>query len=211
MTELGFSEEVKKQYRKYSKQYASILFADDAVKQFINQYKQRPEFANTVFLITGDHRMPEIPMSTKIDRYHVPLLIYSPLLKRTAKFSSVSTHFDITPSLVAWLKKSYKLNMPDTVSWVRKRVGYDRQFRNIHAYPIMQTKTELVDFVMGDYMLSGENLFRINNTMDLSAINNPAKLNELKAAFSRFKNKNEIFKRTLKMSPDSLLKKYTPQ
>lgn len=211
MTELGLSDEVKKHNRNYDKQYASILYTDDAIRDFINQYKQRPEFANTVFLITGDHRMPEIPMSSKIDRYHVPLLIYSPLLKRTAKFSSVSTHFDITPSLVAWLKKSYKLNIPDSVSWVGNGLDTARQFRNIHAYPLMQTKTELVDFVMGSYMLSGENLYRINNTMDLSAENNPAKLNELKAAFSRFKNKNEIFKRTLKTFPDSLLQKYTPQ
>jgi cellulose synthase/poly-beta-1,6-N-acetylglucosamine synthase-like glycosyltransferase/phosphoglycerol transferase MdoB-like AlkP superfamily enzyme len=210
MTELGFSEEIKKQDRNYDKQYASILFADDAVRDFINQYKQRPEFANTVFLITGDHRMPEIPMSTKIDRYHVPLIIYSPLLKRSARFSSISTHFDVTPSLVTWLKKSYQLNIPDTVSWVGNGLDTARQFRNIHAYPMMQTKTDLVDFVMGDYMLSGENLYRINGTMDLSAENNATKLNELKAAFSRFKNKNEIFKRRLKMLPDSLLQKYVP-
>jgi cellulose synthase/poly-beta-1,6-N-acetylglucosamine synthase-like glycosyltransferase/phosphoglycerol transferase MdoB-like AlkP superfamily enzyme len=211
MTELHFSEEIKKQDRNYAKQYASILFADDAVKEFINQYKQKPEFANTVFLITGDHRMPEIPMSSKIDRYHVPLLIYSPLLKRTAQFSSISTHFDITPSIVAWLKNSYKLNIPDMVSWVGNGLDTARQFRNIHAYPMMQTKTELVDFVMGNYMLNGENLYRISSTMDLSSENNPAKLKELKAAFSRFKNKNELFKRTLKMSPDSILQKYAPQ
>ncbi len=211
MTELGFSEEVKKQYRNYDKQYASILYADDAIRAFINQYKKRPGFDNTVFLITGDHRMPEIPMSSKIDRYHVPLVIYSPLLKRTAKFSSISTHFDITPSLIAWLKKSYQLHMPDTVSWVGSGLDTAKQFRNIHAYPMMQAKTDLIDFVMGDYMLNGDNLFRINNTLDLSQENNPAKLNELKAEFNRFKNKNEIFKRTMKMVPDSLLLIYTPQ
>jgi cellulose synthase/poly-beta-1,6-N-acetylglucosamine synthase-like glycosyltransferase/phosphoglycerol transferase MdoB-like AlkP superfamily enzyme len=211
MNELGFTEEIKKQNRNYDKQYASILFTDDAIKEFIDQYKRRPDFNNTVFVITGDHRMPEIPMSTKIDRYHVPLMIYSPLLKRTAKFSSISTHFDITPSLVAWLKKSYRLNIPDTVSWMGTGIDTTRQFRNIHAYPIMQTKTELVDFVMGNYMLSGNSLFLINSNLDLSPENNEAKANELKGAFSRFKNKNEIFKRTLKMLPDSLLQKYTPQ
>ncbi len=66
-------------------QYASILFADDAIKGFINSYTKRADFNNTIFLITGDHRMPEIPMVSKIDRYHVPLLIYSPLLKRNSK------------------------------------------------------------------------------------------------------------------------------
>ncbi|MES2374729.1 MAG: sulfatase-like hydrolase/transferase [Bacteroidota bacterium] len=210
MNELRFSEEVKKQARKYANQYSSILFADDGIKEFMEQYRQRPDYANTIFLITSDHRMPEIPVTTKLDRYHVPLIIYSPLLKRTAKISSISSHFDIAPSLIAWLKNSYRLNMPDTVSWVGNGLDTVRQFRNIHAYPMMQTKTDMVDFVMGNYMLSGENLFSISNVMDLSVNSNPAKKNELKAAFFRFKNKNEIFSRTLKMLPDSLIQKYTP-
>ena len=210
MNELGFSEDLKKQNRNYSKQFASILFTDDAVRNFINQYKQRPEFANTVFVITGDHRMPEIPMASKIDRYHVPLLIYSPLLKRTAKFSSVSTHFDITPSLLSWLGKSYNVQIPATVSWMGSGLDTTRSFRNVHAYPIMQTKTDLVDFVMGNYMLSGNDLFRINSNLSLEPENNPAKANELKAAFSRFKNKNQSFLQTRKIVPDSLLQKYTP-
>jgi phosphoglycerol transferase MdoB-like AlkP superfamily enzyme len=210
MTQLGFSDDIKKQDRNYDKQYASILYTDDAVRNFINEYKKRPDFANTVFLITGDHRMPEIPMSTKIDRYHVPLIIYSPLLKRTAKFSSVSTHFDITPSLLAWLKKSYQLQLPDTVSWIGSGLDTNRQFRNIHAYPIMQTKTDLIDFVMGSYLLNGNDLFKINSNMDLSPEKNPTKVSELKAAFNRFKNKNDVFLQTMKMVPDSLLKKYTP-
>lgn len=92
--------------------------------------------------------MPEIPMSTKIDRYHVPLLIYSQRLARAAKFSSISTHFDITPSLLAWMKKSYRMQLPDTVAWMGSGLDTVRKFRNIHAYPIMQTKTELIDFVM---------------------------------------------------------------
>lgn len=209
MAELGFSEETKSQDRKYRNQYASILFVDDALKDFINQYKQRPDFNNTVFVIAGDHRMPEIPMSTKIDRYHVPLLIYSPLLVRRARFSAISTHFDITPSLTAWLKKSYGLQMPDTVSWMGSGLDTNRLFRNVHAYPIMQTKTEIVDFVMGNYLLNGNSLYRINANMDLSPENNEAKVNELKAAFNRFKQKNQFFISTLKMAPDSLLRKYT--
>lgn len=209
MAELGFSEKAKSQNRRYRDQYASILYADDALRDFINQYKQRPEFNNTVFVITGDHRMPEIPMSTKIDRYHVPLLIYSPLLQRKARFSAISTHFDITPSLAAWLKGSYGLQMPDTVSWIGSGLDTTRRFRNVHAYPIMQTKTEIIDFVMGNYLLNGNDLFRINTNMDLSPENNEAKVNELKAAFNRFKQKNQFFISTLKMVPDSLLRKYT--
>ncbi|MEO5649122.1 MAG: LTA synthase family protein [Ginsengibacter sp.] len=107
MNQLKFSAETKASYRQYKRQYSTILFFDEALRTFINSYKQRSDFNNTIFVITGDHRMPEIPMISKMDSYHVPLLIFSPLLKRKATFSSVSSHFDIAPSLMAYLKNSY--------------------------------------------------------------------------------------------------------
>ncbi|GAC1530807.1 MAG: hypothetical protein NVS3B15_09850 [Sediminibacterium sp.] len=210
MTELGFTETKKQEYRSYKYQYASILFMNDAVRGFITQYQQRPDFSNTVFLITGDHRMPEIPMSTKLDRYHVPLLIYSPLLNRSAKFSSISTHFDIAPSLTAWLKKSYQLRMPSLVSWVGSGLDTARQFRNIHGYPLKQTKGDLVDFVMGPYLLNGSELYSIDRNMDLNLDEDETKTNQLMGAFRKFKNRNNTFTKTLKLIPDSLTQKYTP-
>ena len=211
MTELNFSESMKTQYRFYNYQYASILYTDEKIGDFIRAYQSRPDFKNTVFLITGDHRMPEIPMSSKIDRYHVPLIIYSPLLKRTAKFAAVSTHFDITPSLVAWLKHSYQLQLPDTVSWMGTGLDTSRSFRNIHAYPMMQTKTDIIDFVQGEWLINANVLYRINNKMELTLEDNPSKANELKAGFERFKSKNDQFLSNLKLLPDSLLLHYLPK
>jgi uncharacterized sulfatase len=141
----------------------------------------------------------------------VPLIIYSPLLKRTAKFKSISTHFDITPSLLAWLKKSYQMKLPDAAAWMGAGLDTMRQFRNIHTYPIMQTKTDMIDFVMGNYMLNGNDLYSIKDNMDLTPEKNDAKANELRAGFGRFKNKNNQFLGTLRIVPDSLLQKFTPR
>ncbi len=210
MTEIGLSEGVKTQRRNYKYQFASILFTDDAVRDFINRYKQRADFKNTVFLITGDHRMPEIPMSSKIDRYHVPLIMYSPLLKRTAKFSSISTHFDITPSLLAWLKKSYGIQSPATASWLGSGLDTSRQFRNIHSYPIMQTKNDLVDYISGSFMLNGEDLYRISPNMDLTIEQDAGKTSQMKSGFNRFLVKNKQFlTNPASIVPDSLLLRYT--
>ena len=209
MSELGFTENQKSNYRNYSYQYASILYMDEAIGNFIRAYQQRPDFNNTVFLITGDHRMPEIPMSNKLDRYHVPLMIYSPLLKRSAKFSSISTHFDIAPSLLAWLQKSYQLQLPNTVAWMGSGLDTARQFRNIHAYPFMQTKTDMVDFVQGNYWLNQNSVFKISANMDLNPISDLEKTNQIKAGFNRFKSKNDQFIGSLKLIPDTLLIRYS--
>ncbi|HWK07500.1 MAG TPA: sulfatase-like hydrolase/transferase [Puia sp.] len=211
MNELGFDGETQKHYQDYKYQYASILFMDDAIHNFFKEYAARADFKNTVFLITGDHRMPEIPMSSKIDRYHVPLLVYSPLLKRTAKFSSISTHFDITPSLLMWLRHDYHLQIPLSGSWMGSGLDTARSFRNIHAYPLMQTKNDLIDFVMGEYMLNGNDLYRIGSGMQLTPEQDDSKAATLRAAFDRFKAKNEKITGGAPIIPDSLYRSYAPK
>ncbi|NCI51267.1 sulfatase-like hydrolase/transferase [Sediminibacterium roseum] len=193
MTTLGMSDDVKQQRRVYRQQFASILYADDAIRKFMEQYRRQPGYKNTVFLITGDHRLPEIPMASKIDRYHVPLIIYSPLLKRTAKFSSVSTHFDITPSLLAWLQGSHQITRPSLVSWMGSGLDTAHSFRNVHAYPIMQTKNDLVDFISGEYLLNNGQLFHINAKMELTPETDDAKTKQLKAGYNHFLSKNARF------------------
>ena len=211
MDELKFDEASKREYRNYKYQYASILYTNDAIRNFIEQYQQRSDFKNTVFLITGDHRMPEIPMISKLDRYHVPLIMYSPLLKRTAKFSSVSTHFDVLPSMMMWLKKAHGLQVPSLVNWMGSGLDTARNFRNIHAYPLMQTKNDIIDFVMGEYMINANTLFKINSDMNLTQVDDANKFNQLKSAFDLFKRKNDEFIKGKKLVPDSLLQQYLPK
>lgn len=211
MDQLKFSAEKKNAYRVYEPQYASVLFLDEAVRIFINNYKQRSDFKNTIFIITGDHRMPEIPMLTKIDRYHVPLIIYSPLLRRTASFSSISSHFDIAPSLLAFLKNSYSIEKPTLESWIGSGLDTTRVFSNQHQYPLMQTKNDVIDFVQGTSHLNGTNAFSITQNMDEEPINDKAKSEQLLDGFNRFKVRNEKFIEGGRLIPDSIYQKYFPR
>jgi uncharacterized sulfatase len=136
--------------------------------------------------------MPEIPMSTKIDRYHVPLIVYSPLLSRTAQMAAVSTHFDITPSLLTFLQHSYQIKIPSLVSWMGQGLDTSSTFGNVHAYPMMQTKTDLVDFVMGEYHLNGDQLFRLSENLSEAVLLDDEKKNELRNAFDKFLKRNAM-------------------
>lgn len=211
MDDIHLSPDEKKQHEDYKMQYASILFMDDAVKSFFTEYAKRPDFKNTIFLITGDHRMPEIPMSTKIDRYHVPLIIYSPLLKRTARFESISTHFDITPSLLALLRKHYSIKTPSLASWMGTGLDTSRSFRNVHEYPYIQTKDGVSDFVMGDWMLHGQQeLYQITPDMGLVPATDAKKQSEIMRTLSDFTNRNNSFIQGAALIPDSTYQKYKP-
>lgn len=205
METLNFNEAEKAEHRRYTDQYASILYADEAIRNFMSSYASRTNFKNTIFIITGDHRMPEIPMSTKIDRYHVPLIIYSPMLKRSESFGALSTHMDITPSLLALLKHQYNCEVPTMATWLGKGLDTARAFRNIHSYPFMQTKSDLEDYVMDEYMLHGDDLFKISNNMNLDPVTDDKEKAKLKLAFAGFMQKNSTLAKTTSILPDSLL------
>jgi phosphoglycerol transferase MdoB-like AlkP superfamily enzyme len=209
MKELGFDENKKLEYRSYQQQYASILYTDEALRSFFTEYEKRADFSNTVFIITGDHRMPEIPLSTKADRYHVPLIVYSPLLNRTAKFSSVSTHFDIAPTIMAWLNKQYSFSLPSYTSWLGNGIDTNRTFRNIHNYPFMQTKDGVNAFMLGNQFLDGDEAFEISNNMNLAPVADAATKSRLKAAFESFKQRNNKIISGSKLIPDSIYQKYS--
>lgn len=208
MRTLGFSNVQQEDHRHYKNQYASILYADNAIRQFFSDCSRNRDFNNTIFIITGDHRMPEIPMSTKIDRYHVPLVIYSPLLKRNQNFGAVSCHFDLTPSLLSFLKHRYNFRVPSVAAWMGGELDTAHAFRSIHSYPLIQTKNGVSDYLMDGYMLNGSDLFLLNDNMDLEPAKDEGEKEKLKAAMAGFKQKNGTVERGGRLIPDSLLTGY---
>jgi len=210
LTQLNFNENQKDAHRAYKAQYASILYLDDALGGFFNSYRKRSDYKNTIFLITGSCRMPDIPMSDKLDRYHVPLIVYSPMLKQPLTISSVSTHFDIAPSLFAYLHGSYKTKGPSLVSWIGQGLDTNHNYRNLHSYPLMQEKSAIVDFIMGDYHLNQQNLFKINGEFGEDLVQDDAKLNQIKGTFNQFLQRNSAIGRGNHIVPDSIIQRYSP-
>jgi uncharacterized sulfatase len=211
MNHLGLTEVAKEKYRQYQNIYSTILYTDAALRYYFEEQAKLPTYRNTIFLITGDHRLPEIPMSTKIDRYHVPLIIYSPRLKHAARIKSISSHLDIAPSLLAFLKQNYRLKTPDKVTWVGSGLDMDPSFRNIHSYPMKHTINNLVDYISGMFFLNEDTLFAIGQNMDLEPIRNDGKLSELRMEFNQYKEMNNQFRRELKLVPESVYVAYFPK
>lgn len=197
--QLGVSQ--KKIINEYEQILATILYVDDAIKYFMHEFSKRPDYKNTIFIITGDHRLPEIPLATKLDRYHVPLIIFSPMLKKNASFEAISTHFDVAPTIMAFLAKNYKIKRPTFTHWIGIGIDTTKQFRNIHSYPLMMTKLQLVDYISGSYWLNEDNLFKINAQMDLEKINDPTILNRLENEMKLFKYYNQKMRKTGNLIP----------
>jgi len=196
-------------FLQYRDVYTSVMYMDDCLRGFFQAFAKRPDYAHTIFLISGDHRLPEIPMRSKIDRYHSPIIIYSPLLTRSATFSAISSHFDISPSLLAYLQTYPGFSAPQQVSWVGSGLDTARGFRNLHHYPLMQTKNDLVDYVDGAWMVNSGKLFKILPNMDLEPVQNDTMQKRLMSGFNYYLDKNDKMIQRKQLIPDSLYKAYT--
>ncbi|WKD86194.1 Lipoteichoic acid synthase 1 [Polaribacter huanghezhanensis] len=170
--------------------YATLLYTDHSLKKFMQVYAKRADYNNTIFVITGDHRLIPIEQKDKLCRFHVPLLIYSPLLKRTARFKSVSSHWDVTPSLVSFLSRQFNFKPITQTAWMGTGLDTVKDFRNIHQIALMRYKGGLKDFIYKDYMLSSGDLYKIKSNFGIYQIKNDSLLNVVSGAFQKFKQLN---------------------
>ena len=210
LSSFNFNEAQKKEYRKYILNYSTMLYFNDALRNFFDQYKKREDFKNTIFFITGDHRMSSPPISTQIDRFHVPLVIYSPMLKTVAKFSSVVSHLDFTPSVVAFLKRNYGMSFPSDVPWLGKGLDSVKTFRSTMSVPFIRTKNEIIDYIDRDYFIVNDQLFKVSENMGLDKITDQKKITEIQRKFEKFKTDNLNACLNNKLIPDSLKFKAKP-
>lgn len=186
------------------KALVSIISSDHALEQFMEEYSTRSDFGNTVFVITADHASPEIPFQEKINRYHVPLLIYSPLLKTPQAFNNYVSHFDIAPSILAFYRENYQINVPQTVTWI----GEGLAATSLGGYPMMQSKTQLIDYIYRDYHLVDNALFKINAKLNEEVISDEVMKKHVEKHFRIFKEKNRIFYNKKELLPDSVFKAF---
>lgn len=190
LEELGVPKALQAPYLQQRNIYASILYTDDAIRRFFQQMAERPAWKNTIVVITGDHRLPELEMHHRLERYHVPLIVASPMLLGARSFRSVSSHFDIAPSILAMLSNKYRFGTPAAVSWMGTGLDTEPGFRNVHHIPLQQTKTNLHDFISADLYLGQDRLYRLGEGLQPQALDDPVAAKRLAERFDRFKLAN---------------------
>lgn len=197
-------------YRANADIYSAILYTDDQLRRYFETVAKEPWYADTIFVITGDHRLPEIPMGEHIDRYHVPLIIYSPLLKRASRIRAVSSQLDVTPSLIALLAHTYGLERPAQTPWLGTGLDMNANFRNIHQLPLKQTKTSAPDYLAGRWWLHNGQLFELQDGMHLTPADDATALAWVTHRLQRYEQANAIFMQSLALAPDGGVSRPVP-
>lgn len=202
LQQLGIPEARRAAYRAQSDIFTSILYTDDQLRRYFEGVAGAPWYADTVFVITGDHRLPEIPMDTHIERYHVPLLVFSPLLRQPARVRAVSSHLDVTPSLLALLAHTYGLKRPARAAWTGSGLDMATTFRSTHEFPLKQTKTSALDFVSGRWFLHDGTLFELQDGLRTVEVDDAGLRAQVQAHLQAYEAANAAFLRSRRLSPE---------
>jgi len=198
---LELGEKQKQDYKQYQEELTTLLFADQAVRDFMQSYKKQPQFKNTIFVITGDHWLIPLPQTTAISRYHVPIIIYSAKLKNSVLFKSVNTHAEVTPSLMAMLDQKTDLDMPEQTHWIGGLMDTTKTFQSTQSVPFMRNKNRISDYLDGHYYLFGDELYTVNESLSLRRSNNTQKKEELRKKLNRFRSINNFVVQNNRLYP----------
>jgi len=170
----------------------SILHDDDALQEFFSKYKKRGDYNNTIFLIVGDHNINSLPLKNPLDIYHVPLMIYSPLLKKGDRFKSVVNHRDITPALLGLLSSNYGIECSAIKHWLGKGLDTNHTFTSNRFIPLYMRNENFPQFVVGNYVINNEELFLLSDGLELKRSNDPQLFTKLKEEAMLYKKLDEI-------------------
>ena len=199
---MSVSKDIKRTLKQTKEVLVTFMFSDDCLRNFFNHYSKRPEFNNTIFFITGDHHIGSFPATSEIDDYHVPFIVYSPMLKKPQKFLSVNTHNNITPTILALLNDNFHLpNKPQEVHWLSGVMDTARAFRNVQSMPFMSWSREIEDYIYQDYFVSGNQLYKLGPDLSQNKLQNDSLKKHIIHLRESFKAVNEYVCENNKIFP----------
>jgi phosphoglycerol transferase MdoB-like AlkP superfamily enzyme len=113
------------------KRDSAVKYTDYAIGRFLDEAKQKPWFANTIFVIVADHCHGNASKAElDVTKYHIPCIIWNPQLVQPRVFDALCSQIDVMPTVFGMLNWSYTTNFygQDVFS-----PGYDEAARRAYV------------------------------------------------------------------------------
>lgn len=160
--------------------FACYRYMDECVKNLIDSYKEIGKYDNTIFIITGDHRIGMMTTGNVLRSFNVPLLIHSPLLKENRQMDAVVSHYDITPTINAYLSNNFDYKVDQYCHWLGTSLDTVKEFRSNIKQAFMLNNRDVIDYLHDEYFLCRNRLYKIDSNLRLKYIEDPELYQELK-------------------------------
>lgn len=181
--------------------YGSYVFTDDALKNYFQKASQKSTYGNTIFFIFGDHGNPLFPRN-EIQKYQTPLFIFSPLLKKTQQFNAISSHNDLAPTILNYLRTNYpQLELPKQVPFFGKEISFEKRFICKRTLPLITLDCETKHLIYGNHYQYEGQLYRIRKGMKLTRANDPVLNDRLTGQLFAFRKLAQYYHENDKILP----------
>jgi len=197
----GFSDEKKKILNPYKNPLATVLYVDESLEYLMNEYKKREDYKNTIFIFVGDHNLHAMPDDNPLRQFHIPLIIFSPMLKEALKFSSVISHQDIYPSLISFLQKNYHFNLPKVTHSISNGLDDTKEFSINKSIPLFIGRNLNTSLINNGNWIIENNYYKVLSNINLKRINNDSIKNDLKHKLQVIKDINKYIYNEDKIIP----------
>lgn len=198
----------KEEITRLSEIYGSYLFTDEALKNYFRKAVRKPDYDNTIFFIFGDHGNPLFPRN-EIQKYQTPLFIYSPLLKRPERFNAISSHIDLAPTILNYLRINYpELELPKQVPFFGKEISFEKRFVCKRTLPLITLDCETKHLIYGDHYQYQGQLYRIRKGMNLTSVNNPSLNDKLTKQLFAYRKLAQYYHDNDKILPKEQFRKF---
>lgn len=162
------------------KEISTFIMFDKQLQLFFEKYKTRADFQKTIFVITGDHKSVLFPVRNNIDKYYVPIIIYSPLLKQNKEFGAVVSHYDIIPAISKLLSVKYHLQMPAYSQYIGNDLDTNTNFVSNQRLFFMRNSRVVDEYLYKDIFIAGDRLFKVDDLMQLTPISDDSLRDKMK-------------------------------
>lgn len=169
----------------------SIFFSEDALKEFMAYATTAKAYENTIFIITGDHGVDYPVSNMPLERYKVPLILYSNLLVKNANFNGYCSHIDITPSILALLQQNFGIQLPAEKHWMGAGLDTSSTFRNDKKIPLAVYNENLAQYLSGNYIKYQDRIVQFDSALNTTEVKDSQILNRINNEFENYLFMNE--------------------
>lgn len=191
-----------------AEKFGTYTYLDDVLRNYFNKAQKQSNFENTLFFIFGDHGN-HLCIYDELERFKIPLIIYSPLLKKAQTIRSVSTHLDLPPTILNFLRTEYQLPLPQKVPFIGQELSLVKQYECKRSLPFNTVNLQNSHVLKGDYYLYFDFLFKVKKGLEIEKIKNQKIYTDLKKQLKQYNYLSEYLCFKDKIIPKSYFNSFT--
>lgn len=175
--ELDLSPRERRVLRNNEELAAALQYTDESLERFFADLREKEGFQRTLFVITGTHQPAGLAGQGVLESRSVPLMVYSPMLRKKGRMPGVATQLDLTPSLINSLAYRYGWARSDKAAWMSPGLPLGGNRIEGWSVPVYAPHSGAVAWVLGDSLLYDHKAWKIGPDLSLQEVGDlPEKL-----------------------------------